>query len=299
MVGVLLAFLSALVYGSADFFGGLATRRSNPYAVLTLAASVGILPMFFLAFINSESWPSIMDAVRGGFAGLMGFLGLVLLYYGLSIGRAAIVSSTAGIVSACLPVIYSSIFIAIPSPIQFIGFVIAILGIGLVSCHSPPEIKSKLDESETLSGNWNNQPAYKLARQSVRDILLGGISGIFFGLFFISLASISQEGLFIPLSISKFVAFSAGLTIILFSQMKLPSLRANPAIFWAGILDPAANALYLFATRFTRLDIAAVLASLYPAGTVLLSVIFLKEHLIPRQWAGFAFCLVAIALITS
>ena len=88
------------------------------------------------------------------------------------------------------------------------------------------------------------------------------------------------------------------LGLLVASRSRWPSFTGNPAAIVAGVLDPVANALYLLAAGYTRLDVAAVLASLYPMATVFLARLVLKEQIGRVQWAGVGLCLAAIALIT-
>ncbi len=289
LVGAFLALLSALIYGSADFFGGLASRRQHPYAVLVLTSIIGTFCMAGLALIFGESWPAREGIFWGSVAGICGLLGLVLLYYGLAQGNATVVSPISGVVSACMPVLYFAIQDSLPSPAQLAGFIIAVPGIILVTQVRPRELPTINSASMPIT------PARKL----LSDGWVGSLAGVFFGFFFISLSQITQGAVFGPLAVSKFIAFVVGLGLTIFSRVKINGFKGNLPILWAGLLDPIANALYLIATRYTRMDVAAVLSSLYPAGTVCLSFLILKERINRLQWIGVAFCLLSIMLITS
>jgi drug/metabolite transporter (DMT)-like permease len=81
-------------------------------------------------------------------------------------------------------------------------------------------------------------------------------------------------------------------------RVPLPSLTAHPWALVAGVLDSGGNVLYLFARELTRLDVAAVLASLYPVSTIVLARVLLKERISATQWLGALVCLVAVVLIT-
>jgi drug/metabolite transporter (DMT)-like permease len=98
------------------------------------------------------------------------------------------------------------------------------------------------------------------------------------------------------------VALTLALFVLLVNRKKLPPFRQHPPSIGlaalSGVLDPVANAAYLAATRLVRLDIAVVLVSLYPAFTVLLSRVVVKERVTLRQWAGVGLCLLAIVLIS-
>jgi hypothetical protein len=94
------------------------------------------------------------------------------------------------------------------------------------------------------------------------------------------------------------LAVLLALALVALTRVRLPSFRDNPTAILAGALDPAANALFLMSSHYTRLDVAAVLASLYPMGTVVLSRLVLKEHIVGLQWVGVTLCMAAVALIT-
>jgi len=218
--------------------------------------------------------PTSLSILWATLAGLCGALGLAALYKGLAAGKAAIVSPISGVISAALPVIAAAFTQGMPNLYQTIGFVIALGGIWLVT-QSPGAA-----QTETRDG-----------------IVLGLIAGCLFGLFFIFVARIEPGAIFFPLMFSKLTGFLVACIILVRSRLPLPPLPKNPVAILSGLLDPLANAFYLLATQNTRLDVAAVLSSLYPAVTVFLSLVFIKEHVSRAQWAGVGLCLAAIALI--
>jgi len=261
LIGAFLALCSALVYGGADFTGGVATRRSHQYQVLVISSVISIIAMAGLALIWQEKWPTTQTLLWTSLAGICGALGLAALYRGLSYGNAAIVSPVSGVVAAALPVLFAALTTGLPNLFQLAGFGLAVPGIWMVSFS-----KAVLREKTRL------------------DFLLGLYAGLGFGSFFIFLARAGREAVFGPLAIEKSASFLLGLALLLFSRMRLPSLKGNPVALLAGALDSLANGLYLLANRYTRLDIAAVLTSLYPAGTVFLSRWIMKESISRTQW---------------
>jgi len=284
LIGISLALGSAFTYGSADFFGGLATKKDNLYAVITFSSLIGMIFMGLLAVIRGEFNTDILSITWAGLAGLAGTIGLGILYYGLAYGVPFIVSPFSGVAGAGLPVIYSIFAHNSPTTEQLLGFTAALPAIYLVSqSHTNTSVNSK----NSVNSSYE------------RSVLYGLISGIFFGFFFIFLANVDSGSLFLPLAISKSVSFFLGLLFLVASRKQLPNLFKNYAVLLAGVLDSTANGLYLMAVQYTRLDIAAVLASLYPAGTVLLTYLIQKETISGKQWLGIGLCLVAIVLIMS
>jgi len=166
-IGIFLALSSALVYGGADFVGGLATRRSSQYQVLALSSLAGVFLMIVFAFIWGEDWPPLKAFWWATLAGLAGALGLAVLYYGLSCGQAAIVSPVSGVLSAVLPVIFAAVTDSLPTPVQLAGFILAVPAIWLVSAGQPGQ------EARTKSG-----------------VVLGLLAGVAFGFFFILISQV-------------------------------------------------------------------------------------------------------------
>lgn len=275
LLGALLAFLSSLVYGGADFFGGLASRRENSYQVLTFTSFFGMLAMVLMAIGFQEGAPTLKGLFWGSVAGVVGGLGLAALYRGIAQGNAAIVSPIAGVVGALFPSLYASWVHGLPDGMQLAGFIVAAPAIWLVT--------------KTPSDNKG------LVR---RGLILGVPAGVAFGIFFVATAQLGGGNVFGPLAIAKFGSLITGLVLLFVSRSRLPTLYGNPAAFCAALMDATANVLYLMATRYTRLDVAAVLSSLYPAGTVVLARLILKEQINSLQWVGIVLSLLSISLIT-
>ena len=274
LFGVLLAIISALLYGSGDFSGGFATRRSNLFRVLALASLAGVAFLTFSAVVRGESITSWRNIVWGGLAGVSNTLGLASLYRGLAIGNAAFVAPTAAVIGAAVPVFFGAVLEGPPGIFQLVGFAAGMLGIWFVS-KSPSE-----------TDNIGKQ-----------DLLMAALAGVGFGGFYVLFAQVETGSVFVPLVACKIVVFGLALAALLKRGSKLPSLGGNLVAVLAGVLDAGAGVFYVLAKQFTRMDVAAVLSSLYPVSTILLARMLLKQTASRTQWTGVLLCLIAVALI--
>jgi drug/metabolite transporter (DMT)-like permease len=274
MTGAVLALLSAAVWGAGDFTGGFATRRSDQYQVLALAAFAGIVMLVAVAIFWREPLPDRATLGWASGAGISGAIGIACLYRGLAEGRAAVVAPTAAVVTAAVPVLFAALTAGLPRPAQLAGFALAMIGIWLVG-HTE-----------------SDRPA------SAGDLKLALSAGLGFGGFLTLIAQVDPALVFMPLAITRTVTFLTALVLLAARRAPLPSPTSNPFAWVAGLLDASGNVLYLLARQFTRLDVAAVLSSFYPATTVLLAWIVSRERVTATQWCGAAVCLAALALIT-
>ena len=273
--GILLALTSAFVWGAGDFSGGFAARRSNQYKVLALAALSGMAILLGAAVLRGESLPSPASTIWAMLAGASGGLGLAALYRGLSLGHAASVAPTAAVVGAVLPVAFSGLVEGLPGRTRLVGFALAFLGIWLVS----QTIRQDIEVSRM-------------------SFALACLAGAGFGGFFIFIAQVERGLVFTPLIVTRCITLCVALVLLRIRRLPWGPLTPNPTALVAGVLDAGGNVFYLLAKQATRLDVAAVLSSLYPASTVLLSCILLKEKVTRTQWLGVAVCLAAIIFIT-
>jgi drug/metabolite transporter (DMT)-like permease len=274
ILGIVFALSASLMYGGGDFAGGAGARRLNPFQVLLLAAATGILPLFSLGLLWGEVTPSSATVIWAALAGIFGSLGLATLYRGLSTSSAAIVSPTAAVVGATVPLIYGSFVEGLPSVPRMAGFLLALIGIWLVARPHPASLPNH-----------------------GRGLMLGIAAGIAFGAYFILIAQVQRGSVFFPLTVAKLTSIPFVLGILAARRLRVPSPLQAPVTLLAGIMDAAGNAFFLLARQYTRLDVAAVIASLYPAVTVILARLIYKEVISRSQWAGLMLCLVAIGLI--
>jgi len=275
LLGILLALTSACVWGAGDFSGGFAARRDSQYKVLALAALSGIAVLAVAAALRGESLPSPASTMWAMLAGAAGGLGLAALYRALSLGHAASVAPTAAVVGAVLPVVFGSLVEGLPGITRLAGFALACLGIWLVSQTAPQNIEV-------------SRPSFVLAC----------LAGAGFGGFFIFIAQVERGLVFTPLIVTRCITLFVALLLLRIRRLSWGPVAPNPTALVAGVLDAGGNVFYLLAKQATRLDVAAVLSSLYPASTVLLSCIILKEKVTRTQWLGVAVCLAAIVFIT-
>jgi drug/metabolite transporter (DMT)-like permease len=280
--GALLALLSGLTWGAADFTGGYATRRGHQFQIVALSAFGGIVLLAVCALIVRERMPSSVSAMWAGAGGVAGAIGLASLYRGLSVGSAATVAPTAAVVTAVMPVIFSGVNAGWPRATQLAGFGLALAGIWLVAAVS----------NDPADGSARRAP---MSASALRLALLAGVG---FGSFLILIAQVEPDLLFVPLVVARTVMLTTAVILMLSQRVPLPSPLGHPLALLAGVLDAGGNVLYLLARELTRMDVAAVLASLYPVSTVVLARLLLKEQISTTQWLGAAVCLIAVVLIT-
>lgn len=266
--------LAAGSWGGGDFAGGLATKHASVFRVVAVAHGCGLLSMLLLAWLTGEAIPPATTLWWGAFAGFVGAFGIAALYRALAIGRMAVVAPVAAVVTGCLPVLVGIRTEGLPDSLQLVGFGLALLSIWLVA--RPNEYVD-----------------------SHRGIGLAALAGIAFGLFLVAGKQVGQHGLFWPLVAARLVSTGLMLVLLLVSPEDPRPVRPMllPMVV-SGLLDSAGNALFIAATRHGRLDVAAVLSSLYPASTVLLARFLLKERIAPLQGVGVGCALASVALIS-
>ena len=275
-MGIVLGLLAAAFYGSADFFGGLATRRSPIFAVTVISQAVGLLLLCAaLPFLRGHFTTGAI--LYGGLGGLCGGIGLALLYHALSIGKMGVVSPITAVLAAALPVIMGLARGERFTPWEALGMAIALVAVVLISLSHEPD--GRLEFSTA----------------GVKEAIA---SGIVLGGFYTFLALAGKDAGVYPL-LSARAASTAFLALAaLVSRQSIVPARASVAIIvFAGGLDMTANGLYLYASYAGYLSIAAVLTSLYPASTVFLARAVLGERLAGVQKAGVALALAGVVLI--
>lgn len=273
LVTVSFGLAASLFWGSGDFFGGLASRRSNAVSVVTAVYTTGFLLLSLLALISGEHFPSVEDCLWGGLAGLSGAVGLVAFYQALAIERMGIIAPVSALLTAGLPVLFSAFTEGLPNLFQLAGFLLALVAIILIS---RPE----------------------RARGGSKGIWLALIAGCGFGVFFIFISRIPRSETLWPLAVARLVSV---LFLLLVARVRRQSAWPGKAVILlvmlAGGLDALGNVLFVLAAHSGRLDIASVLSSLYPAATVVLASIILRERVTRIQGLGIFLALVAIPLI--
>ena len=268
------ALAASLSWGAGDFSGGVATRRAKVLSVVIAAHAIGLMMLIALALIWSEPFPSTLDIIWGSVAGLAGAVGVVAFYQSLSVGRMGIVAPITAMLSAAVPVLFGAFFEGLPGPLHLIGFVLALIAVGLIS-------------------------GLGVVKGRPKGLGLAFLAGLGFGSFFILISRVSHGAIFWPLAAARLASFLFLLAVILVRRQEIiPKKSVLPVMFLAGALDVAGNVFFVLATHAGRLDVAAILSSLYPAVTVLLASIILKERVTRIQTIGICIALVAIPLIS-
>ena len=280
MLSIFLGLLAALGWGAGDFTGGIASRKTGAYRTVLYGEVIGIFVLFFVIAIFSEPIPDLRSWMFAMLAGALGTLGLVLLYHAMTLGLMSIATPVSALLAAALPVVVGIFREGLPAWTTFIGFGFALFAVWMIS-------QGEDGVTDILA--------------HLADLKLPLIAGIGFGSYFIFMHEATSTGSTIwPMVASR----SGGLILITVymlvtrSSWKVEDASAWPIITLNGILDISGNVFFILAGQMGRLDVAAVLSSLFPGATVILAWIFLKERLSLNQWIGIAAALTAIVLMT-
>ncbi len=281
-----LALIAAALYGVGDFLGGLVTRRASVFTVAFVTQAAGLVGLVAALPFFPSTAPTGSDLAWGAAAGIAASVGLALLYRGLATGIASVVAPVTAVCAIVVSVVADLVAGVVPRLFVLVGIVTAMAAVALLSQGEAPA-------HETAAG------AAPTTQPRTRGIALALASGVAIGVFLTCLAQTSATSGLWPLLASRSVAVMGFGVVCLTRALPLvpPTDALRPSIA-SGVIDVAANVLYLIAVRAGTLGPIATLVSLYPASTVALAGIVWRERLRPVQNAGLVLAFVAIVLIT-
>ena len=274
---IVLALASALVYGTADFLGGLASRRAAAIVVTFVSQCAGLLCLLVVLPLARASFDAV-DAAWGAAGGISGAAALVCFYWALAAGTMSVVAPLTAVISAVVPVITGLALGERTSPWTLLGVGLALPAIALIA-----------RESDERPG-----------RHGRRVVAAAVVAGLGFGFFFVCLARTSGDSGLWPLvgaRVASITLLVAALGVIR-RPVRLPGEVRGITVL-AGVGDTTANALYLAAATRGLLSLVAVIAALYPASTVVLARLVLGERVERWQVGGFVLAAVAVTLVAA
>lgn len=280
-MAVAFALGAALAYGSADFMGGLASRRTRPLVAALGAQIVGLVVLLMVLPFLGPTQPTIADMGFGALAGVFGGTGLVAVFKALARGPMGVVAPVTALAASVVPIAAGVIAGERPGLLAAGGMAVSFVAVLL------------LTRERRIPGVGRTVPFTVVATA------LGG--GAIFGLFFVALHHTNASAGLWPLvaarvaSISLLGAMTGGPTA---ARSAWSGAAAKPLLL-SGTLDMGANVLYLLAIRHGMLTVVAAVAGLYPASTVLLARTHLGERLRPIQVGGLAVASVAALLLVT
>ena len=279
----LLALSAAALYGTADFLCGLAARRANTLAVVVTSQGCGLTLLLLGLPLLPEAAPAARDLVWGGAAGLIGGVGLALLYRALAVGRMAVVAPTTAVCAVLIAVATGVLRGERLGSLTMLGVALAIVAIVLVS------------QQRAAAGAVSVR-----AGALPPGVGLALVSGVAIGLFFVALAETDAGAGMWPLVAARAASVTLFTVIALVSgrPLRLAAPVARIALV-GGAVDVGATALYLLASRYGPLSVVVTLLSLYPASTVILARVVLGERLNGWQVTGVACAALAVTLIVG
>lgn len=295
----------ALVFGAADFLGGLASKHLSSIRVTAIAAVSGLIVLGLALPLIGGRW-SAGAMLYGGLSGIAGAGAVVLLYACLAIGPMSILSPLTAVVSAIVPMTAGLIRGERLEPLGYLALGLALLAVVLVGF----------------------VPGTQAVRPSPKALAMATGSGALIGAFMILIDLTPDDSGLVPLIVNRSVSAAIMVTTIavlalVAARRRTPAETIKVAPAWqarsvlgsryrwrdrprstaltlaiyCGILDAGANSLMLFGLRLGELTIMSVLTAMYSAGTIILAAIVLKERLTPSQVAGLVLALAAAAML--
>lgn len=273
----LLASISAALFGVADFFGGLSARRIAAQWTTGIAQGTGLVVIVGTALVVGGS-PTGSDLGLGTAAGLCGGLGLTLFYWAMAQGPMSVVAPVSALVSALVPIAAGLADGERPGPLAMAGIVLALPAIAVIS-------REPVADREAAQ------------RPSSLPIVAALVSGVGFGAFF-TLISHTGEGSGVwPLAAARAAAVLLAMVLVVGARAEAPGLAGARLAALAGLTDSTANIFYLFAARQGLLSVVGVIGAMYPAATVVLARVVLRERMARHQLVGLGAAALAVTLI--
>lgn len=274
-MAVLLSLAAAVAYGLSDFVGGLASRRTSAWPVAFTGMAAALAGAVVLTLV-ADGAPTASDLAWGGLAGVGSGVGGAFLYRGLAAGRMGVVAPISAVGAALLPACVGVATGERPAVLVWIGMAAAVPGIWLVS--------REPGGSDDLAAG----------------ILDGVLAGLGFGLLFAATGQIPEEAGFAPLAVGQAVGMVAvALTAETLGARWVPYDRSHAWGVVAGLLATSAVVAFLLAAQTGLLTVASVVTSLYPAVTIALAALVLRERIHASQGVGLLLCGLAVGLVAA
>lgn len=290
-MAIVLALVSALGYGLSDFVGGLVSRRASAWSVALIGGISATLCTGMVALVFPGS-PGGADLAWAVLAGVGSGVGTGFLYRGFASGRMGVVAPVSAVGAAVVPVLVGTVTGERPSLLVWVGIVVAMPGIWLVASE-PADDLSRIE--------LEDGPAETPARGGLAAGLVDGlVAGLAFGVLFAALGQVPDSAGMWPLALAQ--AVSVPVIVLLATVLGAPWLPRGRFVHWAWLAGPlgtVAVVAFLLATQRGFLAIAGVLASLYPAVTVMLAALVLRERVHRAQGVGLGLCAVAVAMVAA
>ncbi len=285
----LLALLAAVLWGGGDFSGGMSVKRAGgsmrsalQVVLLSHAMSFGVL--LAVAGLKGDAFPHGAPLLWGLAAGVTAGISLTCFYMALSRGAMGTSAAVSGLLAAAIPAAVSAMVEGSPGLLRMAGFAVAGIAIWMIAA-GPNE-----EASPAAAGTF----------------WLAVVGGVGFGVYFVALKLAGSAGVIWPLATCRMGSLSVCSLMLVAMTARRGAVEAKirlnrQVVIWAAaaaLLDTSGNLLFIAATRAGRLDVAAVLASLYPASTILMAAWMLRERPTRRQGLGMAVAALAVVMVT-
>jgi drug/metabolite transporter (DMT)-like permease len=283
-MGIILGLLAALLYGSSDFAGGLASRRIPSVTVNLIGSLAAGVTIWGALLASGGPAPELVPVLWGVAGGVGGGLGSLALYKGLARGQMSVVGPVSAVSATVVPVLAGLLFGERPGLLAMAGIVVALPAIALVA---------------TTGGGWGGG---KLGVSLVDGLTAGAA----FGVLFIAMAKAGPHAGLWPVAAENVSALLLILVLKLASKpeptpgtrpVRLSSPRQLAMPVFSGASGAAATLMFFFSAHMSMLATAAVIVSLYPSVTVLLARAVLHERFSGVQRVGVGLCAFAVVAI--
>jgi uncharacterized membrane protein len=305
---IILALAAALLYGSADFLGGVTARRASPFAVMAVTMPAGAAVVLTVAAATTMvrgghggaltafgGWNASLWALGGAASGAGG---LIAFYTGFARAPMSVVAPVSALVSTVLPVGVAVAGGERPGVPVIVGAAACFAAIILVSAHT-----GEAGSGTPAVSDWPG-PAAAAAGGRLRGLLYGSVAGASFGLFFLCMKYAGHSAVLWPVVVQRVTGSTLALVALaLVGAVPLWRAGVNGRLLGiavaSGAVDATANACYILATRAGAFGLAVVITSLYPGATVLLARFVLRERIRAVQQIGLLLAAAGIVLVTA
>jgi drug/metabolite transporter (DMT)-like permease len=288
-----LALGAATLWGGGDFSGGMGVKHAggsvrSALRVVLLSHMSSCIVLLAIALLRHDPFPAGVFFTWGVASGVAGGLALTCFYIALSRGGMGVSAAISGLLAAAIPSVVASVSEGSPGLRRIFGFCVAGVAIWLIAAGP---------------GGGGSE-----AREDRSTAVLAVLAGAGFGVYFVALKMAGPAGVIWPManarmgSLSTCAVWAVGLELFGSKAGRKPVRITRKVVLWAlstALLDTSGNLLFIAATRAGRLDVAAVLASLYPASTILLAAVVLSEKPTRRQGVGMLIAAIAVAMISA